>query len=370
MSSTDISSDISARPNQKRLFYRTTTGKIRDLYWGSGQWNDGNMSNAGTNASGDVKASNNECFYVGSANHAVYKLKWNYSLSKWERSTVAYLPNNTISTIEVSLDGDFVYYMSDYKIYCVQKINGSYTTSLVTASPVEGDFAVSPDNKRVFFVHMIADSRYVHAAKRSSSTSLSWSGDGVIQSQLWTGSYTYVNLECVPTIPEGKLVYSYIDNAFPSQHRVRNIWKNSAGQWADNELPSSHATGKLGIASDGKIFYKRWKSNVGSMTDMYFNNIYYVPEKVAVGEGVSISGEGLDLEVYPNPIEDGEVYFTAKENIQLVSFVLINSRGVIIAEDDVFEFGSIDVSDFDPGFYLLKVKTETGEELIEKIVIK
>lgn len=101
--------------------------------------------------------------------------------------------------------------------------------------------------------------------------------------------------------------------------------------------------------------------------------------KLTLAEAVISSSNAEQLiaqkiQIYPNPVSNGRVFFKWTEDIEISAYTLINSDGKIIHSAVLKEGAqdsSIDVSNQSPGVYFLKLETKHSQtkSLVKTILI-
>ncbi|WP_448528516.1 putative Ig domain-containing protein [Raineya sp.] len=88
-----------------------------------------------------------------------------------------------------------------------------------------------------------------------------------------------------------------------------------------------------------------------------------------IGAPLAINEElSRAFEVYPNPFQNYFEIAVQDRNVQIQSLEVLNIQGQIVAYKPNFEEKFINISALPTGMYLLKIKTQTGEIALKKIV--
>ena len=92
---------------------------------------------------------------------------------------------------------------------------------------------------------------------------------------------------------------------------------------------------------------------------MEFNSTF----NIAIGN-VSIAENEITSEIYPNPVDD-KLYINSKDNIEEIE--IYNLLGVKLYSEVISQGNEnmIDMSDFESGLYLVKIKTDKGTETLK-----
>ena len=79
---------------------------------------------------------------------------------------------------------------------------------------------------------------------------------------------------------------------------------------------------------------------------------------------VSIAENEITSEIYPNPVDD-KLYINSKDNIEKIE--IYNLLGVKLYSEVISQGNEnmIDMSDFESGLYLVKIKTDKGTETLK-----
>lgn len=89
-------------------------------------------------------------------------------------------------------------------------------------------------------------------------------------------------------------------------------------------------------------------------------------EEVCVKYGDGIEENEVAFNIYPNPVEN-QLFIETESYVEEISIYTVT--GVLVYSEADFRDNTIDVSDFDGGVYIMKVRTENGE-IVKRFVKK
>ena len=276
---------IASAKTSNRFFVRARSGFINDVYWDSnlGQWLWGTMDYAGSEATGDIETTTKYVYYVGRGDKNIFRMYYDHGQHQWVREHV-YAHHQSIGNIEVGEFGEHVYFLSGNEIHEIDLREGilNLTIGQVTHTngEVRGEFAVSPDQRRIFFLNRQAEAHYhIKSVIRYEVAKKNWVRDPMVEFE--AGKHKYIDLKTATDIPEGKLFFTNKRQGASAGYNmeVRNIYFDGEN-WQNHALGNSSNVNHISPFGS-KVYYSEFGQSLNHQGQI--KNFYFVCPECQVG---------------------------------------------------------------------------------------